>query len=150
MEKMHYATPVALVLTFIFVFLLGIFFVWTIGNASDGFGQNLASFQQKDKDMITSVYTNSAWAASKGCLVAFVQADNSSILTDAKKTADQKVTDIVAKYDATKLQDLNSKVATCAGKSIPASWGGAIYVNITKTVGTGDFSVENIANLLAK
>jgi hypothetical protein len=149
MEKMHYGTPVALVLTFIFVFLLGIFFVWTITNSSDGFSQNLASFKQKDKDITTSIYTNGAWAASRGCLFAYVKADNSTTFADAKKTAIQKVTDVVDKYDATKLQDLNSKVATCAGLSIPASWGGAIYVNITKT-GTGDFSVEAVANTLVK
>ncbi|MFA6587901.1 MAG: hypothetical protein WCT08_02420 [Patescibacteria group bacterium] len=150
MEKMQYGTPVALVLTFIFVFFLGIFFVWTIGNATDGYGQNLASFTKKDKEMTASIYTNGAWAASNGCLTAFVQSDNISVLADAKKTATQKVTDIVAKYDATKLQDLNSKVSTCAGKSIPASWGGAIYVNITKTAGSGDFSVEGVANALVK
>ncbi|RJO59102.1 hypothetical protein C4546_03820 [Candidatus Parcubacteria bacterium] len=149
MEKMPYGSPVALVLTFVFVFLLGIFFVWTISNASEGFGQNLASFQKKDQELVSTVYTNGAWAASKGCLVGYVQADNAGTLADAKKTATQKVTDIVNKYDATKLQDLNTKVATCAGKSIPASWGGAVYVNVTKA-GTGDFSVEAVANTLVK
>jgi len=149
MEKMHYGTPVAAVLTFIFVFLLGIFFVWVITNSSDGFSQNLASFKEKDNSIVTSIYTNGAWAASRGCLVAYVQADNASTLTDAKKNTTQKVTDIVNKYDATKLQDLNSKVANCAGLSIPASWGGALYVNVTKT-GTGDFTIESVAGLLVK
>lgn len=148
-HKVNAGSPIVLALSFVFVFLLGIFFIWAIGNATDGIGHNLAAFKEKDTLATNAVYTNGAWAASKGCLVAFVQADNNGTLTDAKKIATVKVTEIVNKYDATKLQDLNTKVASCAGKSIPASWGGAIYVNVTKT-GTTDFSVESIATMLTQ
>ena len=148
-HKMSYGSPLVLALSFVFVFLLGIFFIWAIGNATDSIGNNLAAFQDKDTQAQNAVYTNGAWAASKGCLVAFVQADNATTIADTKKTNDEKVTAIVNSYDASKLQALNTKVVTCAGQSIPASWGGAIYVNVTKT-GTADFSVESIANLLVK
>ncbi len=148
-HKTTYGSPIVLAFSFIFVFLLGVFFIWAIGNATDSIGGNIAAFKEKDTKATEAVYNNGAWAASKGCLVAFVQADNQSLLNDAKKTADQKVTEIVNKYDATKLQDLNTKVVNCAGMSIPASWGGAIYVNVTKS-GTADFSVESVATTLAQ
>lgn len=148
-HKATYGSPLVLAFSFIFVFLLGIFFIWAIGNATDSIGGNIAAFKEKDMKASEAVYTNGAWAASKGCLVAFVQADNQSVLNDAKKTAEVKVKDIVNKYDATKLQDLNTKVVSCAGMSIPASWGGAIYVNVTKT-GATDFSVEGVATMLTQ
>ena len=148
-HKVNYGSPVVLALCFVFVFFLGLFFIWAIGNATDRIGPNLAAFKDKDEQAQSAVYTNGAWAASKGCLVAYVESDNASTFADTKKTATQKVTDVVAKYDATKLQALNTKVVNCAAKSIPASWGGAIYVNVTKT-GTTDFSVESIAQLLVE
>ncbi|MEK7631844.1 MAG: hypothetical protein AAB445_03185 [Patescibacteria group bacterium] len=147
-HKVNYGSPVVLALSFVFVFFLGLFFIWAIGNATDSIGPNLAAFKDKDAQAQSAVYTNGAWAASKGCLVAFVQADNASSFANTKNTAAQKVAEVVAKYDATKLQALNTKVVSCAAQSIPASWGGAIYVNVTKT-GSADFSVESIATLLA-
>lgn len=148
-HKVNYGSPVVLALSFVFVFLLGLFFIWAIGNATDSIGPNMAAFKQKDAQAQSAVYTNGAWAASKGCLVAYVQADNAATFADTKTTAAQKVTAVVAKYDATKLQDLNTKVVSCAAKSIPASWGGAILVSVTKT-GTSDFSVESVATMLAE
>lgn len=147
--KVNYGSPIVLAMSFVFVFLLGLFFIWAISNATNHIGPNMAAFKDKDEQAQSAVYTNGAWAASKGCLVAYVQADNASTFADTKKTATQKVAEVVAKYDATKLQALNTKVVSCASMSIPASWGGAIYVNVTKT-GTADFSVESIATMLAE
>ncbi len=148
-SKMPYGSPIVLAFSFIFVFLLGVFFIWAIGNATDGIGNNLAAFKNKDTLATNAVYTNGAWAASKGCLVAFVKSDNAGTLADTKTTATTKVSTIVNSYDASKLQALNTKVVACAGQSIPASWGGAVYVNVTKT-GTADFSVESIATMLTQ
>ena len=148
-HKLTYGTPVVLAMTFVFVFLLGLFFIWAIGNATDNIGPNMAAFKNQEAQTQAAVYTNGAWAASQGCLVAYVNADNAGTFADTKKTAAQKVTEVVAKYDATKLQALNTKVVSCASMSIPASWGGALLVNVTKT-GTSDFSVESVATALAK
>ncbi len=149
-HKINSGAPVVLAMSFVFVFLLGLFFIWAISNATDNIGPNLAAFKEKDNQAQSAVYTNGAWAASKGCLVAYVQADNAGTFADTKLTTAKLKTDaVVAKYDATKLQALNTKVVSCAAKSIPASWGGAIYVNVTKT-GTSDFSVESVAAMLAE
>lgn len=148
-HKVNYGSPVVLAMSFVFVFLLGLFFIWAISNATNSIGPNMAAFKAKDNQTQAAVSTNGAWAASNGCLVAYVQADNAATFADTKKTATQKVSEVVGKYDATKLQALNTKVVSCAGKSIPASWGGAIYVNVTKT-GTADFSVESVATMLAQ
>lgn len=148
-HKVNYGAPVVLAMSFVFVFLLGLFFIWAISNATENIGPNLAAFKTKDAEVQSAVSANGAWAASNGCLVAYVQADNAGTFADTKKTAVQKTAEVVAKYDATKLQALNTKVVSCASKSIPATWGGAIYVNVTKT-GTTDFSVESVAKMLAE
>ncbi len=148
--KLTYGSPIVLAVAFIFVFLLGIFFIWAINNATDEIGPNLAAFRDKDAKAQEAVYTQGAWAAGHGCLIATVQAENAAALADAKTTAAAKTTALVTKYsDASKLQDLNAKVASCVNKSIPASWGGSGWVSIT-TEGTGDFSVQTVAGLLTQ
>jgi hypothetical protein len=147
--KFTYGSPIVLAIAFIFVFLLGVFFIWAVNNATEQIGPNMAAFKDKDTQAANAVYTQGTWAAAHGCLIAFVQADNASIISDTKKLATVKVTEIVNKYDANKLQDLNTKVATCTTNSIPASWGGASIVSVTKS-GTDEFSVQTVAEMLTQ
>lgn len=147
--KLTYGSPIVLAVAFIFVFLLGVFFIWAVNNATDQIGGNMAAFKNKDEQAQNAIYSQGTWAAAHGCLIAYMQADNASIINDTKKLADAKVIEIVNKYDANKLQDLNTKVLTCTTNSIPASWGGAAIVSVTKS-GTDDFSVQTVAEMLTK
>lgn len=136
-EEVLFGGQMAIVIGFVATFLLGVVFVFMIGNllgqVSDGVRQVNLELSGNKKLVIQSV--------AYGCLAGNLQAAHTDILNDTEKTAQQKTDDILAIYDAEKLAALSSNVLECTQISTPS------YLNVQATSATVEktgegFSIE--------
>lgn len=136
-EEVLFGGQMAIVIGFVATFLLGVMFVFLLGNllnqVSDGVQQvNLEL--SGNKDVVIK-------SAAAGCLVGNLQAKHADMLSNTEKTDAEKTDEILATYDAEKLASLSADVLACTQISTPTYL--SVYASGVVVEKTGnDFSVE--------
>jgi|GEM_PF-5371795 len=136
-EEVLFGGQMSIIIGFIAVFLLGVMFVFILGNllsqVSDGVQQvNLELSGNKNLVIQT---------AAAGCLVGNLQVKHADTLANTDKTNAEKTDEILATYDAENLATLSANVLACTQASTPAYLDRYASGTVVEKTGNG-FSVE--------
>jgi len=136
-EEVLFGGQMSIVIGFIATFLLGVIFVFMIGNlltqVSDDVQQVNLELSGNKALVIES--------AAAGCLVGNLQVVHADMLAKTDKTDAEKTDEILATYNAEKLTDLSADVLACTKVSAPDYLAAKITGTIVEKTGSG-FSVE--------
>lgn len=133
-EEIAKGGQMAIVIGFVATFLLGIAFVFVLGNL---LGQISDGVQAVNIE-ITGTKKLVVSTAANSCLYAYVATDNADMLSNTEKTDAVKTEEILNAYDSEKLSALSNKILTCTTASTPS------YVEFKATSATVAKSGEGL------
>lgn len=114
-EEILHGGQMAVVIGFVATFLLGVVFVFLMGNLlgqiSDGVKRVNVQLSGTSSVILQS--------AANACLNATVRAENTDILTNKDKNADAKVEEVLNRYSSTALTTLSTIMYDCIVTSVP-------------------------------
>jgi hypothetical protein len=115
-EEIAHGGQVAVVLGFIATFLLGVVFIYVMGNlltqVSDGVRAVHVQLSGSKKLIVQT--------SAEACLNGIVRGENADILLATDKTAAVKIEEVLNRYDSASLAKLSTLTYDCTLDTIPA------------------------------
>lgn len=121
-EEIVHGGQMAIVLGFVATFLLGVVFVYVMGNLLDQISVNVKKVNLQLSGANSTIYAT----ATTSCLTGIVRGENADILDATNKTAQAKTEDVLNRYTSAAIAKLSVQVKDCANMSVPSFLQGSI------------------------
>jgi hypothetical protein len=115
-EEVLHGGQMSIVIGFIATFLLGVVFVFVMGNLLGQISDGVQSVNLELSGNRAAIISTTQTA----CLNGLVRGENNDILLAADKTNDAKTEEILNRYNAESLTKLSTLVENCAKSTVPS------------------------------